>query len=89
LPVLTNNSTISFPLTLKGGRQTIRTVGDAADYFSSLSAEQRDRNYWSVAIKMFKHAIEEHPYLTAATISLQTALLMDGLLESPLTVGGK
>jgi hypothetical protein len=88
LPGLTNSSTISFPLTLKGG-QTIRTVGDAADYVSSLSAEQRERNYWSVAIKMFKHAIEESNYLTAATMSLQTALLMDGLLESPLTVGGK
>ena len=87
MPGLTNNSTISFPLMLKGG-QTIRTVGDAADYVSSLSAEQRARNYWNVAIKMLKHAIDESQYLTAATMSLQTALLMDGLLESPLAVGG-
>ena len=76
MSALTNSSTISFPLTLRGG-QTIRTVGDAADYVSSLSAEQRERNHWSVAIKMFKYAIEEHNYLTAATMSLQTALLMD------------
>jgi hypothetical protein len=88
LSALTNSSTISFPLTLKGG-QTIRTVGDAASYLSSLSADQRERNYWSVAIKMFKHATEESQYLTTATMSLQTALLMDGLLESPLTIGGK
>lgn len=88
MSALTNSSTISFPLALKEG-QVIRTVGDATDYFSSLSADQRERNYWIVAIKMFQHAIEERSYLTAATMSLQTALLMDGLLESPLTIGGK
>jgi hypothetical protein len=38
---------------------------------------------------MFKRAVEERNYLTLATMSLQTTLLMDGLLESPLTVGGK
>lgn len=84
---LTINSPLAFPLTLKNG-QVIETVGDAASYFSTLSNDQREQNYWKVAVRMLNNALDQPTYLKTATMSLQTALLMEGILEGPLTVGG-
>jgi hypothetical protein len=37
---------------------------------------------------MLNHALDQPTYLKTATMSLQTALLMEGLLASPLIIGG-
>jgi hypothetical protein len=88
LSELANKSRLSFELELLDG-VTIETVGDAAAFFGNLSDGQKEQHYWKIAIKMLNIALREPSYLKAATISLQTALLMEGVLLGPLTVGGK
>ena len=84
---LTIVSPLAFPLTLKSG-QVIETVGDAASYFATLTEEKRGHSHWQVAVRMLNNALDQPTYLKTATMSLQTALLMEGLLASPLAVGG-
>jgi hypothetical protein len=79
---LSSNSPLSFPLTLTDGK-TIATVGDAADYLSSLNPDQREKSCWRIAIRMLNNALQEPSYLKAATMSFQTALVLDGILASP------
>jgi hypothetical protein len=57
--------------------QTLDTVGQAIDLFSKLSPEQASRHYWSRAVLMMQTAIRSRPYLTAATINLETAATID------------
>jgi hypothetical protein len=59
---------------------TVAMIGDAANYVSKLSEDQRERFHWVVAIRMLDHALREPRYLKTATISFQTALALDGLL---------
>jgi hypothetical protein len=73
-------------LELKNG-QTLATVGDAVIYFTHLSGTQRAQHYWQTAIQMFNTAVSEPAYLRTATVSLQTALLMDRLLTDTPTSG--
>jgi hypothetical protein len=73
------NSLLPFPLVLKGGR-TIETVGDVADFLSSLTEDQRERAHWRTAILMLNHAMRESRYLKIATINLRSALAYDQLL---------
>jgi hypothetical protein len=82
LAALTIISPLSFPLRLKDGT-TIAMIGDAANYVSKLSEEQRERSHWVVAIRMLDHALREPRYLKTATISFQTALAMDSVLVTP------
>jgi hypothetical protein len=84
---LTSVSPLAFPLTLKSG-QVIETVGDAASYFGTLTEEKRGQGHWQIAVKMLNHALDQPTYLKTATISLQTALVLEGVLASPLAVGG-
>jgi hypothetical protein len=49
----------------------------------TLSRQQLEAHYWQLAIRMFNTAAKEPTYLTTATISLQTALMMDQLLADP------
>jgi hypothetical protein len=79
---LAGNSQLAFPLTLTDGR-TIATVGEAADYFARLSLDQRDLSHWKIAIRMLNNALREPIYLKTATMSLQTALVLDGILAHP------
>jgi len=79
-PGLTRSSPLSFPLTLLDG-ETISTIGDAADLFSAMAEERRQQNHWRLAIRMLDVALRERCYLKVATISLQTALVMDGRLD--------
>jgi hypothetical protein len=79
---LTEKSTLSFPLTLIDGT-SIETVGEAANYFSSLSEEQRGQGHWTIA----NHVLKEPAYLKAATLSLQSALLLQGLSSDPQPLG--
>jgi hypothetical protein len=87
LTSLTIISPLPFPLTLNSG-QVIETVGDAVSYFAKLSEDEREQNHWQVAVRMLNNALTQPTYLKTATMSLQTALLMEGILASPLTVGG-
>jgi hypothetical protein len=80
-----NNATpLAFTLELRDGRSIAR-VGEAADYFAGLTEDQREASHWKVAIRMLNNAIKEPSYLRAATMSLQTAFLLDGLLGSAHT----
>ena len=79
-PNLSRNADLTFPLQTVTG-DTIATVGDAADLFSRISEDDRRQNHWQVAIRMLDTALREPSYLRAATMSLQTALAMDGLIE--------
>jgi hypothetical protein len=81
---LSNKSPLSLTLELQDGR-TIANVGEAAAYFAILTAEQREVSHWIIAIRMFDHALKEPSYLRAATMSLQTALLLDRNLASAHT----
>jgi hypothetical protein len=77
---LERTSPLAFSLTLKDGRK-LETVGDAANYLSSLTEEQRERVHWKTAILMFNNAMKESRYLTTATVNLRSALLYDRLIE--------
>ena len=80
-----NNATpLAFTLELRDGRSIAR-VGEAANYFGGLTEDQRETGHWRVAIRMLNNAIKEPSYLRAATMSLQTALLLDGMLDSAHT----
>ena len=79
---LERHSALSFPITLADGR-TISEIGDVADLFETLTEAQRSSSHWSIAIRMLDHALHEQAYLKTATLSLQTALAMDGLLPPP------
>jgi hypothetical protein len=68
---LERNSRLAFPIVFRD--QTLETVGQAIDLFSKLSPEQATRHYWNRAILMMQIAIKSRPYLTAATINLETA----------------
>jgi hypothetical protein len=85
-------SALTFPIALANG-QSVATVGDAVKLFETLTLVQRDANHWRIAIRMMDHAIREASYLKTATLSLQTALAMDGLLdhlnESPMPIAGE
>jgi hypothetical protein len=89
---LERDSALTFPIALADG-QTVVTVGDAATLFETLTLAQRDANHWQIAIRMMDHAIREASYLKTATLSLQTALAMDGLLdhltEPPASAAGE
>ena len=79
---LTLVTPLPFPLELKDGVR-LTLVGDAVGYFTRLSEEQQQTHYWQRAIWMFNTAAKQPTYLGTATISLQTALLMDQLLADP------
>jgi hypothetical protein len=79
---LKRHSALSFPVALADGR-TISEIGDVANLFESLTEAQRGSSHWSIAIRMLDQALSEPAYLKTATLSLQTALAMDGLLPPP------
>ena len=80
-----NNTTpLPFTLELRDGRSIAR-VGEAADYLANLTQDQREASHWRVAIRMLNNAIKEPSYLRAATMSLQTAFMLDGILDSAHT----
>lgn len=76
---LTRDTPLAFTIELADG-STLATVGDVESYFHGLVDGQREANHWLVAVRMFAHAMREPSYLKAATLSLQTAFALDGLL---------
>lgn len=79
---LKRHSALSFPVKLADGR-TISEIGDVADLFESLTEAQQGSSHWSIAIRMLDQALFEPAYLKTATLSLQTALAMEGMLPAP------
>ena len=84
---LSNNSRLAFPLTRTDGT-VMTTVGEAATFFAGLTLEQRDKGHWTIAIRMLNNALKEPAYLRTATLSLQTALVLEGMLASPSPLDG-
>jgi hypothetical protein len=82
-----NSPQLAFAMLLTDGRM-ITTLKDASLFFATLTPEERVEAHWSIAIRMLANAVKQPVYLKTATISLQTAFVIEGLLVSPLTVGG-
>jgi hypothetical protein len=57
-------------------------------FFATLTPQQCEASHRSIAIRMLGKALKQPTYLRAATISPQTALVIEALLASPPTVGG-
>jgi hypothetical protein len=77
---LDRDSALTFPIALSDGRM-VASIGEAADLLHALSEAERSSNHWRIAIRMLDNAIREQSYLKTATLSLQTALAMDGRLD--------
>jgi hypothetical protein len=75
---LISTTKLTFELVCRDG--IVATVGDAVGVFGELTPEQRDTYWWIAAIQMLNSAIQEPRYLRAATITLQTALNLSGML---------
>jgi hypothetical protein len=82
-----NTPQLAFAMLLIDGRE-IATIRDASLFFATLTPEEREESHWGIAIRMLRNAVNQPTYMKAATISLQTALVIEGLLVSPLTAGG-
>ena len=80
--LLDKTSPLPISLVLIDGKTTLATIGDAGAYLSRLSPEQLGKHHWKVAIKLLDSALKEPRYLYAANVTLQTALILDGLLEA-------
>jgi hypothetical protein len=80
LPLLLDKTTaLPIPLALIEGK-ALATIGDAGACLSRLSADQLEKHHWKVAIKLLDSALKEPRYLYAANVTLQTALILDGLV---------
>jgi len=79
-PQINTTSALPITLTLNDGT-TLATVGDAGNYLSRLSEDQFEKHHWKVAVKLLESALKEPRYLYAANVTLQTALVLDGLLD--------
>jgi len=78
---LISNTPLTFELVCKN--TTLTTIGDAVRLFGELTPEQRETYHWQVAMLTLNSAIKEPRYLAAATITLQTALNLSGMLLQP------
>ena len=77
---LTRETALDFEIELVDA-STIKTVGDIELYLRKLTEEQQLKSHWGIAVRMFANAMREPAYLKAATMSFQTALALDGLLQ--------
>jgi hypothetical protein len=75
---LNSTTPLAFELICKDG--VVATLADAVRVFGELKPDQHEQHYWKVAIQTLNSAIKEPRYLSAATISLQTALILSGML---------
>jgi hypothetical protein len=79
-PQINSTSPLPIALTLNDGTM-LATVGDAGTYLSRLSEDQFQKHHWKVAVQLLDSALKESRYLYAANVTLQTALVLDGLLD--------
>ena len=71
---------LAFDLVCKDDTALI-TIGDAVRVISLFTPEQREMYQWRNAIHMLNIALREPSYITAATVTLQTALNLSGMLR--------
>lgn len=76
---LVREASLPFEIELVDG-SAIRTVGEAEAYLRNLDDRQGESSHWEIAVRMFLNATRQPAYLKAATMSLQTAFALDGLL---------
>jgi hypothetical protein len=76
---------LSFPLILVD-ETVIATLGDAKRHLADLPKVKREWAHWKLAQKLLDDALRDPDYLQAATMSFQTALLLDGDLSRPHVV---
>jgi hypothetical protein len=81
LSQLISNTPLAFQLVCK--TTTLATIGDALRLFGALTPQERDAYYWNAAMHMLNNAIKEPRYMATATITLQTALNLSGMLAQP------
>jgi hypothetical protein len=81
LSQLISTTPLAFELTCKD--TVLTTIGDAVRMCAELTPDQREEYCWKVAIHTLNTAIKEPRYITAATINLQTALNLSGMLSQP------
>ena len=79
--MLISSTALAFELVCK--ETTLATMGDALRLIAELTPEQREQYWWKVAILSLNGAVREPAYITTATINLQTALHLNGLLAEP------
>jgi hypothetical protein len=75
---LLSDTPLAFPLVCK--ETVVDTLGDAFRLLSELTPDQRDQFHWRNAIHTLNTATKEPRYITTATITLQTALVLSGML---------
>ena len=78
---LISTTPLAFELVCKDA--VLATIGDAVRLCAGLSPEQREEYHWKLAIHSLNIAIKEPRYINAATINLQTALNLSGMLAQP------
>jgi len=71
-----NKTPLGMALTVKDGT-VIAFIGAALSYCAGLTSSQREKNHWVIAIKLLNTALREPTYLKAATLSFQTACLLE------------
>jgi hypothetical protein len=81
LSPLIRTTPLAFELVCKDS--VLATLGDAIRLCAELTPEQRDEYCWKVAIYTLHTAIREPRYIRAATLNLQTALNLSGMLAQP------
>jgi hypothetical protein len=78
---LFRNTPLTFKLACKDA--VLETLGDAVRLCAELTPEQRETYWWKLAVHTLNGAIREPKYITAATVTLQTALNLSGMLAEP------
>jgi hypothetical protein len=81
LSTIISATPLAFELVCK--EKTLATMGDAIRLIAELTPEQRTQYWWKVAMLSMNCAIREPVYIKTATINLQTALNLNGLLAQP------
>jgi hypothetical protein len=89
LPI--SQTPLAFSLLLKPQypQALLTTLGDASRLLSELTPAQRELWHWRIAIGSLNYAVQEPRYIKTATLSLQTALVLDRMLrdEAPPPAG--
>ena len=77
LDIITNRP-LAFELVTTEG--TLATLADAVTMIDQLTPEQLETLWWKRAAAVLHSATKEPAYINAATLTLQTALTLSGML---------
>jgi hypothetical protein len=81
LSTIISATPLAFELVCK--EKTLATMEDAMRLIAELTPEQRTQYWWKVAMVSINSAVREPTFIKTATINLQTALNLNGLLAEP------